>query len=168
MITIIILMILAGVAIGTLKNTKLFENAKNAKEKYQVAKQDEEDKLNEYDDIIKNSRETITVDKEEYENLKIKNAPNTWKVNVEINFGEGIFGKRYQGEGGTLNIPYNYNIIDYGGWANEGPYRFPMKYFDGTWATMIYSTNSDNSFYYIWTRGNTITNKDVWILYTKN
>ena len=51
-ITIIVLSILSGITIGTLKNTNLIENAKKAKEKYQVARQDESNKLNEYESKI--------------------------------------------------------------------------------------------------------------------
>ena len=48
-ITIVILIILAGIAIGTMQNYKIFDRAKQGRKDYQDGQKDEENKLNEYD-----------------------------------------------------------------------------------------------------------------------
>ena len=48
-ITIIILLILAGVTIGTKKNSRLLSKTKEAHNEYNSAKQEEDNKLNEYE-----------------------------------------------------------------------------------------------------------------------
>lgn len=75
-ITIIILLILAGISIATLTGSGLFEKArlaeqesKNAQEKEDATLGDYENKIEEY---IDSSRDTVIIDKEEYENLKKK------------------------------------------------------------------------------------------------
>ena len=54
MITIIILLILAGISIQALTNTGLFGKAQEAKEKTNLAQENEEMTLNEYLNEIKN------------------------------------------------------------------------------------------------------------------
>lgn len=51
-ITIIILLILAGISIGALTNQGLFTNAKDAKNKTEKATQNELNTLNEYGDEL--------------------------------------------------------------------------------------------------------------------
>ena len=51
-ITIIILIILAGISIGVLANTGLFEKAKEAKQKTNEAEQLEINRLSEYENVI--------------------------------------------------------------------------------------------------------------------
>lgn len=48
-ITIIILLILAGISIASLTNSGLFDKANKAKNEYQNAEQDEQNTLNEYE-----------------------------------------------------------------------------------------------------------------------
>ena len=54
-ITIIILLILAGISISALTNTGIFANAKKAKEETANAQQKEQDLLSEYEDELLNS-----------------------------------------------------------------------------------------------------------------
>ena len=74
-ITIIILLILAGIAISTLTGSELFEKARLAKEKQENAEIEEDEILGDYENKISNyvsgSRDTVTISKEEYEILKI-------------------------------------------------------------------------------------------------
>ena len=51
-ITIVILLILAGVSIATLQNTKLFNKSVNATNTYKRAEQNEVNTLNEYSDTL--------------------------------------------------------------------------------------------------------------------
>lgn len=51
-ITIIVLLILAGVSIAVLTGNGLFDNARIAKEKYKNAQENEEDKISKYEDEI--------------------------------------------------------------------------------------------------------------------
>jgi len=67
---------LAGISIASLTGSGLFENAKLAKEKSEAAEEKQEGTLADYENImngyINNNRETVTVNKEEYENLKAR------------------------------------------------------------------------------------------------
>ena len=72
-VTIIILLILAGVAISALTQTGLFENTKHAKNVMENAQNAENETLKSYSnkvDKVIGSRESVTIDKEEYELLK--------------------------------------------------------------------------------------------------
>ena len=72
-ITIIILLILAGITISQLTGSGLFENAKLAEEKSKNSQEKEEGILEDYENkigaYIDSTRETITVDKQQYEQL---------------------------------------------------------------------------------------------------
>ena len=73
-VTIIILLILAGVAISALTQTGLFENAKQAKNAMENAQNAENETLIDYENkintIVTGNREDIIIDREEYETLK--------------------------------------------------------------------------------------------------
>lgn len=75
-ITIIILLILAGISIAQLTGNGLFEKAKLAKEESKNAQEDEEDKIkqygNEIDSYVDGNRDTVTIDKDEFDALKAK------------------------------------------------------------------------------------------------
>ena len=81
-ITIIILLILAGVAITTLTQTGLFENAKQAKQKSKNAQELENVTLanyeNKIDSTVNGSRDTVTISKEEYQELKEEISICNW------------------------------------------------------------------------------------------
>ena len=96
-ITIIILLILAGIGISLLTQTGLFENAKQAKNVTENAQKDENDillsyenKISEVGNVISGSRDTVTITQEEYN--KLKNA-NTYSED-EIEIGTWINGKK--------------------------------------------------------------------------
>ena len=55
-ITIIVLLILAGITIAQLSGNNLFENAKLAKEKYKQARESEDETLEDYEDAITGDR----------------------------------------------------------------------------------------------------------------
>ena len=96
-ITIIILLILAGIGISVLTQAGLFENAKQAKNVTENAQKDENDillsyenKISEVGNVISGSRDTVTITQEEYN--KLKNA-NTYSED-EIEIGTWINGKK--------------------------------------------------------------------------
>ena len=70
-ITIVILLILAGISIAQLTGNGLFENAKLAKEKYKNEQEKENKTLSDYENLIEdeisNNRDTVTISKEEYD-----------------------------------------------------------------------------------------------------
>lgn len=71
--TIIILLILASIGITSLTQTKLFENAQNEKNTMEDAKNSENETLTSYNNKINSvigSRESITIDKEDYQIFK--------------------------------------------------------------------------------------------------
>ena len=81
-ITIIILLILAGIAIAQLTDSGLFGKAKLAKQKQENSEAIEEDRLKQYENAINNGeiisdRETVTIPKSEYDMLKNANAYST-------------------------------------------------------------------------------------------
>ena len=92
-VTIIILLILAGISIASLTGNGLFEKAKLAKEKQENAQIKEDVTLGEYENEINQavvgSRDTVTLSTEEYN--KLKNA-NVYSEN-EIIIGNWIDGK---------------------------------------------------------------------------
>ena len=55
-ITIIVLLILAGITVAQLSGSGLFESAKLAKEKYQKAKELEDETIEDYEDVITGNR----------------------------------------------------------------------------------------------------------------
>ena len=55
-ITIIVLLILAGITVAQLSGNNLFENAKFAKEKYQKAREQEDEIIGDYEDAITGDR----------------------------------------------------------------------------------------------------------------
>ena len=73
-ITIIILLILAGISILTINQTRLFKNAKQAKESMINAQNLENRTLSSYENkintVITGNREQITIYKAEYDLLK--------------------------------------------------------------------------------------------------
>lgn len=110
--TIIVLLILAGLAIAELKKSNLINGTKNAKQKWNNVTRDEEDMLNYYSngiDLSQTTRdETITLTKEEYDMFKSQfstnvnkpkvsiNKPNTWEVGTEYDFRRwGLWTKVY-------------------------------------------------------------------------
>lgn len=97
-ITIIVLLILAGITISQLSNSGLFDKSKQAKEEYQNAQDDENDKIakynNEIDSYVGGNRDTVTIPKEEYDIFKNANSFSTTEkvVGTWIN-GKPIYRK---------------------------------------------------------------------------
>ena len=58
-ITIIILLILAGITIGTLNNVGLFNNARRAENAYKNAQNLENTRINDYDTLVNNYIEQL-------------------------------------------------------------------------------------------------------------
>lgn len=107
---IIILLIFAGITIAQLTGSGLFEKTKTAKEQYQNAEDDEEDKIakysNEIDSYVDVNRETVTIPKEEYDQLKnSKNYSTTEKVVGTWIDGKPIYQKVF------LNVPFKKEIL---------------------------------------------------------
>ena len=72
-ITIIVLLILAGVALNfTIGENGILKHTEFASNKYQNSAEKEANELAQLDDYIQNSRETVTIDKAEYEDMKSK------------------------------------------------------------------------------------------------
>ena len=105
-ITIVVLLILAGISISALTQTGLFEKTKQAEQKYENAQVEENITLasyeNEIDDTLKGSRDTVTISKEEYE--KLKNA-NTFSED-EVKIGTWIDGKTIYQKTAVINVNY--------------------------------------------------------------
>ena len=117
-ITIVILLILAGISIAQLTGNGLFENAKLAKERYKNEQEKENKTLSDYENLIEdeisNNRDTVTISKEEYD--KLKNA-NTYTLDEEIEVGKWINGKTIYRKvisipSGTLNIVGDYSWVE--------------------------------------------------------
>ena len=76
-ITIIILLILAGVSIQAITNVGLFNMAEKTKKESDNGQQEENKILSSYEekiDEIVGSRESVTISKEEYETLRNSNS----------------------------------------------------------------------------------------------
>lgn len=116
-ITIIILLILAGISIATLTNTGLFEKAKEAEQKSKNAQElgnitlaDYENKI---DSAVNVSRDTVTISKEEYDNLKkstetvvYNNLDEIIELNENVNSLEGQVQK--QGKIANVNLTISF------------------------------------------------------------
>lgn len=79
-VTIIILLILAGITIATLKQSNLFGNAKDAKQKWEFAEQEEENKIARYANDINSYINGIRTDPTE--NLEDKGYLNFKEANT--------------------------------------------------------------------------------------
>lgn len=110
-VTIIILLILAGVAISALTQTGLFENAKQAKNAMENAQNAEDETLSNYENkintIVTGNREDITIDREEYETLKknseYENYENLEEV-IELKNNIKILEGEVKRQGKIVNI----------------------------------------------------------------
>lgn len=109
--TIIILLILAGVAISALTQTGLFENAKQAKNAMENVQNAENETLIDYENkintIVTGNREDIIIDREEYETLKknseYENYENLEEV-IELKNNIKILEGEVKRQGKIVNI----------------------------------------------------------------
>ena len=119
-ITIIVLLILAGITVAQLSNNGLFESAKLAKEKWKKSEDNENSILEEYDSNIdyytrNNNSELLSKIEELETQIKIA-RPDLWQANVEQSFGDGLYGTRFTGNytisssSSTVNIVLGSNI----------------------------------------------------------
>ena len=121
-ITIIVLLILAGISIAQLTGNGLFEKAKLAKEVSKNAQEDEEDKIkqygNEINSYVDGNRDTVTISKDDYEKIKLIpiafTSPSTNATWTEVaSYPEGlnltncdvISGYIYHSNGTKYTIP---------------------------------------------------------------
>lgn len=120
-ITIIILLILAGVAITALTQTGLFEKARQAKNAMENAQNTENITLAEYSEKINEvtgSRDTVTINKEEYEDLKNKGKQeligegNIKTTSDEITLNKSINNYRYLMFKAQLNGKTNFDVVE--------------------------------------------------------
>ena len=94
-VTIIVLLILAGISIAMIRNSNLLDKTKIAKGKYSNSQKEETATIDDYSNqienykVAENGRDTVTISKEEYEELK--NANSYSKEETKI--GTWIDGK---------------------------------------------------------------------------
>lgn len=114
-VTIIILLILAGVALNfVVGENGILRHAEFAKEKYENKAQIEQNELAQLDDYISNGRDTVTISKEEYDMLKNANSYSTdeKKIGTWID-GKPIYQKTFTGSwSGTWDGQY-YVLISF-------------------------------------------------------
>ena len=171
-VTIIILLILAGIGISVLTQTGLFENAKQAKNVTENAQKDENDillsyenKISEVGNVISGSRDTITITQEEYNKLKSANTYSedeieigTW-INGKKIYRKTITGSTLPTNGKTLISNVDSVVNAYGEqlWNNTIWYHFPylsiirweLYNTDNTLRAQISDTNNTTA--YKWT-----------------
>ena len=171
-VTIIILLILAGIGISVLTQTGLFENAKQAKNVTENAQKDENDillsyenKISEVGNVISGSRDTITITQEEYNKLKSANTYSedeieigTW-INGKKIYRKTITGSTLPTNGTTLISNVDSVVNAYGEqlWNNTIWYHFPylsiirweLYNTDNTLRAQISDTNNTTA--YKWT-----------------
>ena len=162
-ITIIILLILAGVAITALTQTGLFENAKQAKKAMENAQNTENITLAGYSEKINEvtgSRDTVTINKEEYEDLKNKGKQeligegNIKTTSDEITLNKSINNYRYLMFKAQLNGKTNFDVVE----VKTIPAQFDsyislylLNGFSSRTATMYIKSDNCISTHIIWT-----------------
>ena len=125
-ITIIILLILAGISISTLTNTGIFEKAKEAKEKTEQAKANEEETLSKYEDELTNA--TMQID-------------GSWNTKTKVNSPQlmkGMTGIYWDENGNEVEVTSD-NIDNW------------YDYQDKKWANAVTKDNNGNiTGYWVW------------------
>ena len=159
-ITIIILLILAGISIQAITNTGLFNMAEEVRKESYNGQKEENNILTSYDekiDEIVGSRDTVTISKEEYETLKnsksystTEKEVGTWidgsklyriTINKTMNFNGN---KWYEFDLGLSK----YNIkklinADYVGEDSSAVFNFLMSYVKGDILNVYLSMNDE-------------------------
>ena len=187
-ITIVVLIILAGVAISlSIGENGIFNKAEYANE--QAREETEIGKISNDIDILSN-RGQVTLSEEEYKMFKSQfskngnvsiNKPNTWQVGTEYDFQDGLYGQRFAG---TISGTNGYidlleasvtntwdNMVNYGGNVmsldtsnNEERIQLGMNY-STTYRVDLVTNRRGLELSYIHPAG--VTGYDVWVLYTK-
>ena len=202
-VTIVILLILAGVAIVQLNNNGLLKNTKIAKEKYTNSQKNENSIIDDYSnkidnyEVAGNGRDTITISKEEYEELKLINRPDLWDEGQEycwINNNKNMYGQRFIGTNVTKDqhgnniTAYNrflirllnndtgfYNVISSGGWiTRDGTNTINIALGQTDYLSNHYLTSSlfcnqmVGGMELSSVINGTSIDYDIWVLYTKS
>jgi len=154
-ITIVILIILAGVAINlTIGENGIFSKAKYASEQYANEQAKEETEIakmpNEIDSHVEGNRETVTISKTEYEKLLNSSNANNYSTDEKI-IGTWIDGKPlYQktvtvncGANGSTWYYENHNIANI---ADIADYSFSVKNTGGWYYCIGSGANSSNGY----------------------
>lgn len=154
-ITIIILLILAGISIYVLSSNGLFEKAKLAKKetengqiKENVALDRFENQINEY---VSSDRETVEIDKEEYN--KLKNANNYSSDEIEIGTwtdGKKVYRKVYTGSVSKTaqdlfsTIDAIDALVTVKGYLQTSDYKFPFNFTQDNSTQVVVFLKTDN------------------------
>ena len=154
-ITIIILLILAGISIATLTNTGLFGKAKESEQKSKNAQELEKltlaDYENKIDSTVNGSRDTVTISKEEYDNFKkstetvvYNNLDEIIELNENVNSLEGQVQK--QGKIANINLEiYLKKQISTNTWVTVGTLKDSSFTPDvDQWGYLAQGTNGGN------------------------
>ena len=145
-ITIVLLIVLAGISISVLTQTGVFGKAKQAEQKSKDAQELENltiaDYGNKIDSTVNGSRDTVTISKEEYE--KIKNANTYSEEEIKIGTwidGKTIYRKVVKGISENQSVAFSAegvisgkNIIDYYG---------EILARDGNWVNVNYNGHTN-------------------------
>ena len=111
-ITIIVLLILAGITIAQLSGNGLFENAKLAKDEYNYKQNIEKDLLTDYENVIDIetglSRGMISLTDEEQEDLRTLLHPKSLLLDFKITFNT-IFANQIYVKGSEVVIDLGAN-----------------------------------------------------------
>lgn len=150
-ISIIVLIILASVAINTLINNGIVDKAKTAKEEYSNAQEYEENQIakysNEIDSQVNNSRDNITLSSEEYNEL-IERITNL--ENKSDQLGKTLYTGNFNS--GSITV------------TDFDKYSYLIAICDWGWAIPLYK-NSDGYMYGIGGRGGKTSNaNDICIM----
>ena len=110
-ITIIVLLILAGITVAELSNNGLFVRTQIAKEKYDNSMDIENGILDDYEkEISKNTRETVTISKEDYDKLMRKGYTLLWEGVANKVGSADNSGNDYKFKEATMDVT-NYDFI---------------------------------------------------------
>lgn len=173
-VTIIILLILAGVAITALKQTGLFENAKQAKNAMENAQNTENVTLAEYSDKINEvtgSRDTVTISKEEYNDLKNANiySSSETRVGTWID-GKPLYRKVIREEikeYGNKEYFFSQNVPEAESYIIESAYAFQDASYTGSGIEVSSSNTADTQYDISFTSFN-LVNGRVWLVRGEN
>lgn len=186
-ITVIILLILAGITISQLTGSAIFEKAKEARDKWKNTQNEEEIQIAEYSNEIDNYVDGDRAMKNAEKMMK----PNTWPVGTEQDFGDGVYGIRFTGNFTSKNSTENLAAItgssmstakikNWGGdiYDKQHNYHLPatggISYTQNGYnetcfgAITIYPNDGTNpyfQYYHYWNSNN--ADYDIWVLYTK-
>ena len=126
-ITIIILLILAGISISALTNQGLFKNAKIAQNATERAEEEQGQRLNEYEEEL--NKYLSNNDKKE-ENSKTNSKENSsLPYYIKVNYGAQVVTIYIQDENGEYTVPYKAMVCSTGvATPTSGVYSIPARW----------------------------------------